>query len=122
MISNQILSRIRNIQKSLSVLESLFTEKATLTLNEAMLLFCLEQNGKSCSGSTAKHMGQTHSNASKILCLLESKQLIERSLGSTDRRQMYFELTPEGSQKLEQIKAILNTNEEPLKTILGGGK
>lgn len=120
MISGQTLCTIRNIQKSIERLEVVLIEKVSLSLSEVMLLFCLEQNGKCCSGDIAKYVEHTKSNTSKTLCILENKKLIKRSISSADHRQMYFELTVTGLKKLEALKQTLSTDQEPLKTLLQG--
>lgn len=98
------LCRIRDINRSIIEFETAFHKKYDLCLNEGMLMCTLRKTGKCSSGEIAEKLGLTTSNASKIICSVEKKGYIERVLGSTDKRQMYFTLTKNGEQQLKTIE------------------
>ena len=43
-------------------------------------------------------------NVKKMLRILEEKELIIRTLGNEDRRQMYFHLSPTGKQRVTELE------------------
>ncbi|MCL1868196.1 MAG: winged helix DNA-binding protein [Paludibacter sp.] len=98
----QNLCKIRDIFRSIMDFEADFRQKHNLCLNEGMLL-CSLQNGKLSTKELAKLLGLTLSNSSKVIKSLENKMFIKRTLGKTDKRQMYFSLTAKGSEKLKEI-------------------
>ncbi len=80
----------------------------SLSLNEAMVLCLLEEKGKApgrlSASAIAEKTGFTASHTSKVLRSAESRKWISRSLCAQDRRKMYFKLTPEGWNKLGELK------------------
>ena len=99
----ETLCKIRDIYRAITQFEVEFEKVYNLSLNEGMLLCTLCKEGKLTSGQIAEYMGITLSNASKVIKEVESKKLVSRSLGDTDKRQMYFSLTEEGKKKLTGI-------------------
>jgi DNA-binding MarR family transcriptional regulator len=95
--------------------EAGFQRKYNLSLNEGMLL-CTLQGGSLSPKELASALGLTLSNTSKVLKSLEEKSFIKRTLGKTDKRQMYFSLSPKGSEKLVEIKC----EEENVAPVLEG--
>lgn len=94
---------MRDLMKTLSVLESHLEESYGVTLNEAMVLCSIGDETVTASSITAC-TGLTPSHTSKVIRSAEDKGLIERKLGKLDKRQMYFKLTPAGKSCLENIK------------------
>lgn len=94
---------LRDIYRSIRDLEESFQQKHDISLNEGMLL-CSLKSGKLSSTELAEVLGLTPSNTSKVIRSLEIKELIDRSLGKTDKRQMYFSLNNAGLAKLKVIK------------------
>lgn len=99
-----VLCRIRDIQRSVAAFEQAFTQAYGLSLNEGMVLCSLSQGESLSSGQLGELLGLSASNASKVLAAAEHKGLVERSLGTADRRQMYFSLTPSGHALLARIR------------------
>lgn len=95
---------VRDLYKALEEFENNFERIHALSINEAMVLCALREFG-GCSIPTeiGKRTGIRNSYLSKILRRLEEKGVISRSLGEEDRRQMYFALTSEGTQRLQQL-------------------
>ena len=46
----------------------------------------------------------TSSNNSKVIGSIEKKGLVERVIGTKDKRQMYFSLTPKGKELISSLK------------------
>lgn len=97
------LCTVRDIYRSIRDFEFYFQQKYDLCLNEGMLLCTLNLSTHSSSG-LADELGLSHSNTSKVIKSVEDKGFIERKLGKDDKRQMYFHLTEEGKDKLDEIK------------------
>lgn len=88
---------MRDIYKALAGFEAQFEEVYGLSLNEAMILCALQEAQKEMTStdlSARTEMGTSHT--SKVIRTVEEKGLIKRALGETDKRQMYFSLTPKG--------------------------
>lgn len=95
---------MREIYKALEVYEKEFESKYGVCLNEAMALCSLTQGSGTLSASEiAGKTGMSNSHTSKVIRLIESKEMVERALGKEDKRQMYFSLTEKGRACLQQI-------------------
>lgn len=106
------ICKMRNIYKALSAFESAFEKVYGLSLNEAMVLCALHEAGKEMSSTgIAERTEMATSHTSKVIRAIEEKALIKRSLGETDKRQMYFSLTPSGLSCLKELE--LNKVEVP---------
>ena len=118
--SMKTICMMRDIYKALAQFETAFMQEYNLSLNEAMVLCSLQEAGceiTSTAIAEKREMGTSHT--SKTLRSIEEKGLIQRSMGQTDKRQMYFSLTPEGKKSLkalslekieipEQLKGVIN--------------
>lgn len=91
------------LAKAVAELEESLMDIHGLSLNEAVVLCCIGDSEVS-AGAVADSTGLKPSHVSKILKGLEAGGLVARALGSKDRRQMYFSLTPEGRGRLEQLR------------------
>ncbi len=98
------LCRIRDIYRLINDFESRIQESHGVGLNEGMLLCSLLTLGKCTSGKIAELLGLTLSNSSKVITSAEKKGLIERMIGTEDKRQMYFVLTERGKDCINNIK------------------
>lgn len=114
------LCKIRDIQRSVMAFEQRFLECYGLSLNEGMALcsICQSSDRRLTSGEISEALGLTSSNTSKVIASIEKKELVVRALGQTDKRQMYFTLTPAGEKLLATIKCIDIEIPELLKTVL----
>ncbi|MDL2291912.1 MarR family transcriptional regulator, partial [Bacteroides sp. OttesenSCG-928-F21] len=101
--------RVRDIYRAISDFEVEFYNKHGVKLNEGMLLCSLCTMGKCSSGRIAELLGLTLSNASKVIMSAEKKKLVRRIIGKEDKRQMLFELTPEGKKCIQSIKCESDT-------------
>ena len=99
--------RIREIHKAVCDIDTRLEHEFGVKLNECILLCLLSSEGSLSSGDIAEKMGLTNSNASKVIRSAENKGLVERSLGSCDKRQMYFSVTASGADKLGTVDACL---------------
>ena len=98
------LCRIRDLYRAIADFEQQFTKHHGVSLNEGMLLCTLQGRPGQTSGELAEALGLSASNASKVIRSVEDKQFIPRILGSADRRQMQFALTPAGEKLIKSIK------------------
>ena len=90
---------MRDVFKAMGNFETAFEKMYQITLNEAMILCALKEASDKV---TATELSPSHT--SKMLRILEEKGLIVRSLGSEDRRQMYFHLTQLGKQRVTELE------------------
>lgn len=98
------ICRMRDIYKALSCFEATFEKVHGLSLNEAMVLCALDESEEKMTSSALSartEMGASHT--SKVIRSVEEKGFIKRVLGTIDKRQMYFKLTPKGEKCLEEI-------------------
>lgn len=93
---------MRDVLKSIYAFETFLFGKFDLCLNEAMVLCMLEQ-GTERSTKLAQALGVTYSLMSRTLASLEKKGLVNRKIGETDKREMYFILTKNGKDLLTKI-------------------
>ncbi len=100
----ETLCQIRDIYRAIASFESQLEKTHNLCLNEGMLLCSLSRAEKLSSGEIAEVLGLTNSNTSKVIKSVESKRLIKRVMGTTDKRQMYFSLTERGKKSLSEIR------------------
>lgn len=97
------LCKIRDIYRYISDFEVEFYAKYGIKLNEGMLLCSLSKYGDCSSGQIAEMLGLTLSNSSKVILSAERKELIQRTMGTKDKRQMFFSLTSKGKEYLKNI-------------------
>ena len=88
------LCKIRDIQRAVNQFEQGFEKTYGICLNEGMALCSLLKAGSLSSGEIGELLGLTSSNNSKVIGSIEKKGLVERVIGTKDKRQMYFSLTP----------------------------
>jgi len=98
------LKKIRNLYRTITDFETKLEKEIGVNLNEGLLLYNLEKNGRLSSGEISQLLELMLSNTSKVLKASEQKGLIHRILGNIDKRQMYFSLTPKGNETLEKLK------------------
>lgn len=112
------LCRIRDLYRSIAEFETLFHSKYNLTLNEGMLMCVLLTEGELSASCLAEKLGLGFSNMSKVISSVEKKGYIGRKLGETDKRQMYFYLTPAGDEMMHKISCCDIEIPEMLRNIL----
>ena len=84
---------MRELFQALSLLEGQLVSGYGITLNEAVVL-CSVGDGSVLAGTIAGCTGMSPSHASKIISHVEKKGLLERKVAESDKRCMYFTLTP----------------------------
>ena len=94
---------MRELTEALSSLESYLMECYEVTLNEAMVLCSVGKDTISAS-LIVERTGMRASHTSKVIRSVEDKELLKRTLGDKDKRQMYFTLTDKGWNCLENIR------------------
>ncbi len=97
------LCKIRDLQRAVNEFESGFERLYGICLNEGMALCSLARAGRLSSGELGELLGLTLSNTSKVINSIERKELVERTMGTADKRRMFFVLTPKGRDLLAAI-------------------
>ncbi len=97
-----LFCELSSLYRSINSIEQEIHQKHGLVINEAMIL-CLLRNGKLSSKKINEEIGLKATHSSKLIKTLESKKLIERTLGVEDKRQMFFELSELGIEKIKEI-------------------
>ncbi|MFO7978026.1 MAG: MarR family transcriptional regulator [Bacteroidales bacterium] len=97
--------QIKQVLRRLQKLEALLKKSHNLSLDEGIVLCCLSQRCN-CQGNIAGETGLTPTQASRVLARLEEKQLIERSIGQADKRQMVFSLSEQGQALLREATPL----------------
>lgn len=115
----ETLYKIRDIRSEFQLLERDFEQKHGVSFNEAMILCSLRRSERMSSGEIGELIGQTRSNASKIIASVERKGLIARDIGNDDKRRMYFALTSRGRKLGEAVEKDGNMLNERLNAVLG---
>jgi len=102
-IENNPLCKIREIYRAIDEYENKIVHGYGLSLNEGMLLCCIQEYGKTSSTDIAKSLGLTCSNTSKVIKSVETKKFIKRSLDNKDKRVMLFSITEKGKNKINAV-------------------
>jgi len=95
---------VKEIYRTLYQFEKDFLSSHNISINEAIVLCCLKNGEEKSAGEICEFVGLSNSRVSKVLCSVEDRGYIQRKLGSSDRRQMFFSLTESGKKKLEEMK------------------
>lgn len=98
------LCKIRDVQRAVYQFELSFEKEHGIGLNEGMVLCSLMKHERLSSGEIGDMLGLSSSNTSKVIKSVEKKELIERIMGTEDKRQMYFVLTEKGKQLMNKVK------------------
>ena len=94
----ETLCKIRDLYRAIAEFETRFEKVHHLCLNEGMLLCCLSKK--------------------KVIRSVEDKGYVERNLGDSDKRQMYFSLTAEGKKILKEMECCNIEIPELLRSVL----
>lgn len=113
------LCAIRDIRQAVTRFEADFERRYGISLNEGMVLCSLKDGVRLSSGELGEMLGLTPSNASKVIAAAERKGLIERGMGTADKRRMYFTITEQGRSAFGGISCDEITMPEALCRALG---
>ena len=97
------LCKIRDLQRCIAAFEQQFEKEYGIGLNEGMVLCSLSKSERLSSGELGELLGLSASNISKVIASVEKKGLVERFMGQTDKRQMYFSLSETGRERITSI-------------------
>lgn len=100
------ICKLKDIYHMLYAYEKKFNEENKITVNEAMVLCFLSDGKDRTAGELCAHVGLSNSRVSKIINDMEKKAYIFRRMGEADKRHMFFQLTPNGQEKYNQLKGI----------------
>ena len=98
------LCKIRDIRRAVSVFECCFEKKYGISLNEGMALCSLCKASPLAAGEIGELLGLTSSNTSKVIVSIEEKGFVERVMGTSDKRRMYFSLTAKGKKLISSVR------------------
>ena len=96
-LTNQLIDMHLNSFKAMSTMGEALTTRG----EESMLLYLSQQDEPVLSGDLTVHLGLTSGRVANILRVMEAKQLIMRSQGIVDKRQVQVILTDEGRKEAE---------------------
>lgn len=96
------LCALHDIYKAIKDFEVRFQLKHSLSLNEGRLL-CTLKSKEYTSSEIADLLDLSTSNTSKVIKSAEDKDLIKRTMGKDDKRQMFFTITETGLKKVKEI-------------------
>ncbi|MDH6307114.1 DNA-binding MarR family transcriptional regulator [Dysgonomonas sp. PFB1-18] len=99
------ICKLKDVYKALYNFEKEFAEKNGITINEGMLLCCLKDGKPKSANELCDFVGLSNSRVSRIITTVEAKGYIERTMGTTDKRQMIFTLTELGKEKTDAMQA-----------------
>ena len=102
-MNKHCICKVRDIHRAVSEFEKQLGELFGLNLNETVLLCLLSEKGCLKPGIIAEELRLSNSNASKVICSLEDKGFISRTLCKEDKRCMTFSLTKNGQRMLGDI-------------------
>lgn len=95
---------MREVFKAINSFETAFEKAYDISLNEAMILCALNESATAMTSTAlSKRTELSPSHTSKTIRSLETKELIERELGDTDKRLMYFKLTKPGKKCMKEL-------------------
>ncbi|HKL92840.1 MAG: MarR family winged helix-turn-helix transcriptional regulator [Bacteroidales bacterium] len=94
---------VKEIYRTLYQFEKDFYDTHKISINDAMVLCCLKGGEEKSAGEVCDFVGLSNSRVSKVLCAVEDMGFIQRRLGSSDRRQMFFSLTTTGKAKVDEM-------------------
>lgn len=113
----EILCRIRDLQRAIIQFETDFEKCYGICLNEGMTLCSLKKKGRLSASELGDLLGLSHSNMSKVIKSVEKKGYVERVVGEIDKRQMYFSLTGSGDRLIGLVNCDMSQLPEILQTI-----
>lgn len=113
----EILCRIRDLQRAIIQFETDFEKCYGICLNEGMTLCSLKKKGRLSASELGDLLGLSHSNMSKVIKSVEKKGYVERVVGEIDKRQMYFSLTDSGDRLIGSVNCDMSQLPEILQTI-----
>lgn len=98
------ICKLKDIYKALYVFEKNFSDKNAITINEAMVLCCLQDGKPKLASELCVFVGLSNSRVSRIIMSVEDKGYITRQMGVDDKRQMIFSLTELGTLKTQSLQ------------------
>ena len=101
---HNIASLYPRLMRVMGHLRGALDENLDLTYNQYKALLSISDAGPCTLNSLSQDLGVATSSASQMVDRLVSMNLVRRSQGSRDRRQVVLETTDHGHALLEQIK------------------
>jgi len=102
-----VLKAIRSIIRAADLQSKMLDLSCGLTGPQLIVLKELEANGVTTTSKLAKNISISQSTATIILDRLVSKQLVDRTRDTEDKRKWFISLTTEGRQILKDAPPLL---------------
>jgi DNA-binding MarR family transcriptional regulator len=98
----------RTAKRYKQVLQKLFQQhQFGITVDQWIILNKIEQEGKMHSNDLAVAVMKDAPTVTRILDILENKQLVNREVDAMDRRKTCLSLTQKGTSLVQQVKPIV---------------
>lgn len=95
--------KLKDIYNALYDFEKQYAEINKITINEAIILYALNDDKPKAANKLYDYVGLSQSRVSRILADIEKKGYITRRLGTKDKRNILFSLTSKGMEKSKEI-------------------
>lgn len=97
------LLKLKDIYNALYDFEKQYAEINKITINEAIILYALNDGKPKVANKLYDYVGLSKSRVSRVLTDIEKKGYIVREAGTKDKRNVLFSLTSEGVEKSKEI-------------------
>jgi DNA-binding MarR family transcriptional regulator len=115
------LAEFRYLLRRFLIFSEAAAEQAGLTAQQHQALLAIKGFGRNkplTTGELAERLGVRHHSAVGLIDRLLSKSLVERQIGSQDRRQVLLTLTPKAETVLAKLSATHRDELERLAPLL----
>jgi ribosomal-protein-alanine N-acetyltransferase len=109
-ILDDVLVSIRRIMRSIDLYSKKLAQTHRLTIPQVVLLREIQRHKRLALGELAKLASLSNATVTGIVDRLESRNLIRRIRNENDRRQIFVEIQPEGTDILQAMLPLLQEN------------
>lgn len=109
-ILDDVLVALRRIVRSIDLHSKKLVQSHHLTIPQVVLLREIQRHTRLPLGDLAKLASLSNATVTGIIDRLESRNLVQRVRGKKDRRQIFVEITEEGSQAVQSMPPLLQEN------------
>jgi len=109
-ILDHVLVSLRRIVRSIDLYSKKLVQTHRLTIPQVVLLREIQRNERLSSGELAKLASLSNATVTGIIDRLESRGFVRRVRGENDRRQVFIEILPHGTEILQAMPPLLQEN------------
>jgi ribosomal-protein-alanine N-acetyltransferase len=106
-IPDQVLVSLRRIVRSIDLYSKKLEQTHRLTIPQVVLLREIQGHERLALGELAKLANLSNATVTGIIDRLESRKLVRRVRGDSDRRHVYVEILPDGANMLQAMPPLL---------------